>query len=435
MRQVVLVALLLFSVDARAQTDSAEVLSLSQALAHARENQPTLKQTQARYEAADAAADVARAPLLPQVVGTASYQRTTANFVQRPGFAASNNTKPASFKLFNFYNAGVTASQLIYDFGQTRGTLRSARESARAEQENVRVSEQSVDLTVRTAFFEARASKALVGVARDGLANQERHLAQAQAFVQVGTRPEIDLAQVRTEVANARVLLIRAENNYEIAKARLNQAMGRETGTQFDVADETLPSLPEEEQPIEPLLRAALEQRPELKALLRKVEGQRLLVSSVKGAYGPSLSVSTAATEAGNELDKLTWNWNAGVFLNWPLLEGGLTRARTREERANLQILRAQFDQLRQRLRFELEESRLAVRAAKAVVAASDEALLSAQDRLKLAEGRYAAGVGNVIELGDAQLALSNAQAQRVNAEYDLSTARAQLLNALGKPE
>jgi len=57
----------------------------------------------------------------------------------------------------------------------------------------------------------------------------------------------------------------------------------------------------------------------------------------------------------------------------------------------------------------------------------------NARERLRLAEGRYAAGVGSPIELGDAQLALTTAQAQAVQAQYNLSSARADLLAALGQ--
>ncbi|MGZ3425302.1 MAG: TolC family protein, partial [Polyangia bacterium] len=52
---------------------------------------------------------------------------------------------------------------------------------------------------------------------------------------------------------------------------------------------------------------------------------------------------------------------------------------------------------------------------------------------LRLAEGRYQAGVGSIIELGDAQVAATTAAAQKVQADYNVSTARAQLLNALGR--
>ena len=80
-----------------------------------------------------------------------------------------------------------------------------------------------------------------------------------------------------------------------------------------------------------------------------------------------------------------------------------------------------------------MEQARLAVRAAKASLVAANEAETNAKEQLRLAEGRYAAGVGSIIELGDAQVAATTAQAQKVQADYNVSTARAQLLNALGR--
>jgi len=65
-------------------------------------------------------------------------------------------------------------------------------------------------------------------------------------------------------------------------------------------------------------------------------------------------------------------------------------------------------------------------------LAAAEILVQNAHERLSLAEGRYQTGVGSIIEQGDAQLQLTSAQQQRVQAEFNLSTARAALLNALG---
>lgn len=145
-----------------------------------------------------------------------------------------------------------------------------------------------------------------------------------------------------------------------------------------------------------------------------------------------SMSVSTGLTKAGTGLSDLTWNWNANVLLSWPLFQGGLTRAQSREARANLSNLHAQVDSFRQQVRFEVDHARLAVQAAKAAIGATDEAVFNAQERLRLAEKRYETGVGNIIELADAQLALTDAESQKVQAEYNLASARARLLQALG---
>src|SRR5207245_9356816 len=100
---------------------------------------------------------------------------------------------------------------------------------------------------------------------------------------------------------------------------------------------------------------------------------------------------------------------------------------------ANWMTGRAQRDLPRLTMRSDVDGARLAVRAAKGSLSATQEALVNARERLRLAEERYQVGVGSAIELGDAQVALTQAAAQVVQANDQLSTARAQLLRALGR--
>jgi outer membrane protein len=399
-------------------------LTLAEAVRAAREREPSLVEARAATAAAAARERTALSALLPQLTGSASYARSTFN-------AAGG---PSSLRTIdNYVTVGLTASELLYDFGQTSGKWRAARASAEAQRATERDTGLKVVLAVHTSYFNTRAAKDLMGVARDNLANLEAHLRQIQAFVVEGTRAEIDLAQARTDRANGRVQLIKAQNDYETAKAQLNQAMGVEGPTDYDVADEVLPPIDGEDRGLDPLLDEALRGRPDIAALDRQVRAQELTLSAARGAYGPSLGVSTGIADEGTSLGSTTWNWNATLTLTWNLFQAGLTRGQVAEAGANVDSARARRDQLRQQARLEVEQARLAVRAAKASLDAAGEALVNARVRLRLAEGRYRAGAGSIIELGDAQMASTNAAAQRVKAEYDLASARAQLLRALGR--
>ncbi|HSB20422.1 MAG TPA: TolC family protein [Anaeromyxobacteraceae bacterium] len=398
-----------------------QVLTLDEAVRLARQNQPQLRQARAGAEAAAARADQARSPLLPQVFAGASYSRSTRN--GRPGLS------PAGEGL----DLSGTVSQLLWDFGQTPNRYRAARAGAEAQREAEQATGLQVVLGVRTAYFAARAAKDLVAVARDNLSNQEAHLRQIQGFVEVGTRPEIDLAQARTDRANAQVQLINSENGYAVARAQLNLAMGVEGPTGYDVADETLPPVEGEDGTTDALLAEALRARPDVASLASQLRAQQATLWAVQGGYLPSLGVSSGLTDAGTP-GSTYWNWNASLTLSWDVFSGGLTRAQEQEARANLDGLDAQGILLRQQVRLEVEQARLAVRAAGAALSAAGEALENARERLRLAEGRYQTGAGSVIEQGDAQVAVTSAAAQRVQAQYALSSARAQLLSALGRP-
>lgn len=407
-------------------------LSLADAERAALARQPQIVAAHALTNAADARAREARSPLLPQVVGTAEYLRETGNFAPRPGVAPTATTTSLT-NSFNYWTFGVTANQLIYDFGQTWGKYKAAELTTEAQ----RASEQALRLqilfVVRRSYYNACAQKALVGVAKETLDDEKRHLVQIEGFVRAGTNPEIDLAQGKTVVANAQVALINAENNYALAKAQLNQAAGLFTGTSYEVGQEEAIAVNDEDAALETLVKRAVAARPELAQIARQREAQERTLSAVKGGYGPALSATAGGSETGVALDGLVPNWDVGLLLTWPLFQGGLTRATVDEQAANLQSVDAQKNVELLQIRLDVETARLAVRAAKASIGAANDALTNGREQLRLAEARYSTGVGSILELTDAQVAYTSAQAQVVQARYGLATARVQLLAALGR--
>jgi outer membrane protein len=417
-------------------TVTTRVVTLADALETARAHQPLLRQARAATEAASAVADEARAPLLPQVTATADYARATANVILRPGVPAGSAAMAgsnSSSTTYNFFSSGVTVYQLLYDFGQTSQRWRAQRASAEATTLLESSAALQVELTVRATFFGARANRALVAVAEQTVANLRRHRDQTQAFVGAGTRPDIDLYQSRSDLAAAEVQLINATNNYSQSRAQLNQAMGVEGPIDFEVADESPGPTPGEDAPTDALLAEALKSRPDVASLADQVHAQQLTVRSVRGQYGPSIAAVAGLAEGGDAADRLSWNAQAGVSLTWLLYQGDATRATVREVEARIRGLNAQVDILRQQIRLQIEQVRLAIVAAKASQVGAREAQANARVRLQLAEGRYQAGVGNIIELSDAQVALTSAATQVVLAEFQLATARAQLIQALGR--
>lgn len=444
---------------AAGRADAQAVLTLEQALEYSRKHAPELLQAQTTVEAARARIDIARSPRLPQITGSVGYTRSTFNSggggfssssttgtgtgtgtgtdvttMTTTGSTASGGTSRSRFSLDtrDQWNATVRASQLLYDFGQSGDNLRSAEATEHAQEANARATALDVDHAVRDAFMTAAANKALVQVAEESLENQQRHFAQIQGFVTVGTRPAIDLAQARTDVANAKLQYVRAENNYAVAKTQLERAMGIDPG-EYDVSSQVPEAEPEENAGIDKLVDQAERARPEFAALQFQERAQEFTLSANKVAWAPSLALSGNVSEAGQELDALALNFGAGVTLSWPIYQGGVVGARVREAVATLAGIRIQRELFRKDTRRALEQALLSLHAAQSALDIADEVVVNARERLRLAEGRYSAGVGNVIELADAQLVLSNAQSQRVSATYELGQARLQLRIGLGR--
>lgn len=437
---LILAAALALPFPAAAQ--SGRVLTLAEALRTAKEHHPQLKVARAQTEVANARADEGFAPLLPQVTGSAGYTRTlryapgsSVPTSGNTGVGVSNTQSSLCVNANgdNCYTLGLRLDQLIYDFGQTNGRWRAAKLNARSQADSEKRSSQQVAFDLRSAYYNAAAARALLKVAQDTLANQDAHLKQSQGFVKAGTRPEIDLAQALTNRANARVQLINAQNGYDVARAQLNLAMGVEASIDFEVEPPPGEPVSGEESSTDELLPVALKSRPDLQAVTDQIRAQEATISATRGGYFPALGANSSLSDRGPSLGNMAWGWSAGLTLNWQLFGGGITKYQVREANAVASVLRAQYESARQDIRLAVEQARLAVRAAKASVEATHDAVVNAREQLRLAEGRYAAGVGNVIELGDSQVALTSASAQEVQSQFNLAVARAQLALALGQ--
>jgi outer membrane protein TolC len=137
---ILLIGLIATAGRVRAEGPGNQALTIDEALRLARANHPQLHVSHAQTEASSARVAEAKAPLLPQVNGNASYARSTANYVPQPGALPKNiststqtststststsasSPSSSSWNTVPSYNAKITASELIYDFGQTKRT-------------------------------------------------------------------------------------------------------------------------------------------------------------------------------------------------------------------------------------------------------------------------------------------------------------------------
>lgn len=412
--------------SAPAPAPTGRVLTLAEALRAAQERQPQLRQAQASTAAANARVDQNFASFLPQVSASGNYQRGLSA-------AGDDTTDISGYVRRGGFTFGASASQLLWDFGRTPGRWHAAQQNAQAQASLGEQTQRDVLAAVQTAYFAALAQQALVRVGQDTLANEQAHLAQVNALVEVGSRPEIDRLQQRTAVSNAQLQLIQAQGNAAATRAQLNQAMGVEDSSDYTLSEEQVAVVEGEAQPIGSLVQAAFENRPDLAASDAQLRAQEYQLSATRGNYWPSFTASLSATESGPNPANLSWGVNGQVGLSWPLFQGGLTRAQVREQQANINSVQAQRDALRQQVRLQVERAQLSVTTARQSVTASEEALANAREQLRLAEGRYKVGVGNIIELADAQLAATNAAVQRIQANYNLATARTELARSLGR--
>ena len=159
------------------------------------------------------------------------------------------------------------------------------------------------------------------------------------------------------------------------------------------------------------------------------------MLDSTRWQWSPSLSFGGGYSKTGLSLDALYDTWNFGITLSWNFLQGGFTTGQIKVAEQNLRVATAAVGVEQLQVRFEVEQAQATLLANKESLTAAQDAVVNAKEQLRLAEGRYQTGVGTIIELSDAQLQATQASAQLVQAQYNVSTARAQLLAALGRGE
>jgi outer membrane protein len=423
-------ALFLMSAHSRAQNNP---LSLSDCYRLAERNQPDLATAEAQIHVAEAHLKERRSSYFPHLSFGASHNQQTYNYAPTPG------TSPATASLlFNgerwssspYYFTGLNFSQNIYDFGLTRGSVvRGNAELAQSQQNRDRIRQQTL-LNVRNGYFAVLAAQELVQVRQKTVQNQTKHLDQINAFFNVGRVPKIDLTRQQVQLANAQLLLVQAQSDLTVAQAALATAMGLPVKNTFTLVDVlgTAQTL----DPVDSYLTDAQKSRPDLRALREVITAAEGDIVAARSNFRPHLNFTSFA-DFENLKFPLIWNLGFGESLLQPLLSGGFNRAFLNETEqaksaaeSNLRSATLQVDN-------EVYTDYANTTVSQQQIDLATKADQEAQDNLAFAEGRYSAGVGNIIELTDAELLAATAGAQVVTARYSYQLAYGRLEVAAGK--
>jgi len=298
----------------------------------------------------------------------------------------------------------------------------------------VATSELDIRTSVEIAFLEAVARRRLVLVAQATVQSEDAHLDQARRFVAAQAKDPIEVAQAQARDANARSALAQALSTEAIALATLRSAIGWIDPASSPTVANTWPTTSTDEPPaLVALVERARRARPEIVQLDKQLAAADASLAAAHAERRPVLSAS-ASTQwspgTGNWSPEPSWN--AGLSLTWSLFDGGRADADARIAEANLASAAAQRDALLVSLTSQLDLARAQIVANRANVAASTEAVVAARAQLRLAEARYAQGLGSQIELADAQTSVTTAEGNLVQAEFQLATAWADLRRATG---
>jgi outer membrane protein TolC len=411
--------------------NAAEPWTLERALDYALAHNPDARIAQQRIAAAQAGLEQADSAFWPQLQVQSSYTRTDNPMMafgsilnQRSYNSALNfNDVPDMDNL----NARGIVTVPLYAGGRNVAARQAARADTKAAQQDSAAIRNALGFEVSRAFYTVLKTRQFI-LATDAAVNSfATNLDIAQKRLAGGTLLKSDVLDIEVRLAQSREDLVRARNANRLAERALRNLLGIEGGD-FTVADAA------------PAVRAPdlgdVLQRPELAAARERESAAQAQIRGAKSGYQPRVSAfGSLDHDNGWVTGGDGSSYTAGVILQWDLWDGFLTRAKTREARANLESVREEQRKLRLALNLEMEQARLNLDAADERLSVTRKVIEQAEESVLLTRNRFEQGLALSTQLIDAETALVAARVRRAEAESDRSIAVAALRKALALPQ
>jgi outer membrane protein len=418
-----------------ARTSQAETqqLTLNECIKIALDNNPQIEIARQQYLASQGVLTQAKSFYLPRLSAGVGYGRQ---------YIDTDRQNIANQSLVDEDNVGsalLQVSQLIFDFGKTTGLIDTSSFNLQASAENLAQTYHDLVFDVKSRFYTVLESKRLIGVAEQAVANFEQQLYRAQRFYESGVRTKIDVTNAEVNLANQKLNLLRANADYKTSLVSLEQVIGTvpNNGDYEPVASEPpikelASQKPEMSDSLELLLQAAAENRPGLKQFDYLIQAAEASVTQAKGDYWPTIDAVGDYHKFETDLPSLSDQWQITARLNWEFFSGFETEGKVAEASAQLREVQAGLRDFQLEVTRDVTDSYLRADENREGVDIADQTVELAEENLRLAEGRYKAGIGDLLEFNDAQLLYTENQSNLVITYYNYLTALARIDRAVG---
>ena len=399
-------------------------LTLAEAVDIALAKNPALAAAEGRESGAWAARDGASAERWPQVQLTSRLAHTSEVPVsQIPGYP------PVPLAEEDAWITTASLQQLLFSGGRVSALVRQAESGAEAARMASLRTRQVTAYNAERAFRRLLAAQELTGVAAKNLAAAEDHLRVArQRFeARVAARFDVLRAEVQAEEARQEVILV--EGGLLVSRALLLQALGLAAGDYRAVAP---PRVDEARPGVDELLVQAGLLRPDLRELERQVAAAEEGVAAARAERAPTVGVAADYQLVDPESEMVFSHWTVGAYLSLPVLDGGRIAAHRQGAEAGLVQARAALESLRRQVEAEVRQATTHAASADAQVLVAQRRVEQAEELSRLADVRFAGGVGTATEVADAQASTARARYVLVLAESERGVAAAELSLAVG---
>ena len=354
--------------------------------------------------------------------------------------ASSAASQLQSFVQNKTWAVTFQARQILYSGGQVSAGIRIAKLTEDQTIFKLRDVIDAAISTVRQQFYTVLVNKALIGVQQEQVTLLQSQLQDQQNRFEAGTVPRFNVLQAEVALANAQPALIQARNNFHIAQLQLAKTLGVETR-----------NLPARQEPfnligslaIPPIytdlahgLQLARERRPFLKAQRQNILIEVESITVAAAGYKPTLSANAGYTVENDRTSKsladTVSGWFFGVSGSWAIFDGFETYGKIKQAKARLNEARVNYEDSVQQVDLEVQQSWANLQQATETIASQKKNIEQAEEAVRLARERLAAGAGTQLDVLNSTVALAQSQTTELQARLSYNTALAEFERVTG---
>ncbi len=289
-------------------------------------------------------------------------------------------------------------------------------------------------LNVSAAYYDVLKAMKALEIAEANVERLTKHRDAAQTRLRVGEVTKTALLRAEAELSGAQSEMVKAENSLNLAKAVLARVVGISGG--YDIKEAVVSSqVVNSTETIESLNQTALSERAELKSLelQRKIAEEQ--VKYAKGGYWPTLSIEGVYIRMDEDPSSPFFNKESiygALKLNFPIFEGGLTRAEVREAEARHRQSELSYEDLKKTISIDVETAYLDMKTQTGILKSLEDQLTFASDNYNAISKQFEFGLANSIDVMDANTLLVTSEKQLTDARYNYQLSILKLKRATG---
>jgi outer membrane protein TolC len=422
-------------------------LSLAKSLEIALSDNPTIKVADMEIQRQDWVRKQSVGNLLPNVSvsGQYSYSIVKQEMAKGLSFGADNSISTTASLSLPLY------APTVYE------TLKMNHTQMEQAVENARSSKITLANEVKKGYYNILLAEQSLAVLKESEKSIAETVKNTETMYNQGLASEYDLLSAQVQLSNLRPNIIQTENSIKTSKLLFKMYLGLPESADFTLAGSLDDFAEEVAMATVPTNEVDLANNADLRALdlqerllehqLQLVNASRLPVVSAftnfifsgndntmdfSSMVGGAMGGGGSSTEKKNE-----WWWqnplSAGISISIPLFAGGKNINKAHEIRNSISQLSLQKNYLRQSVNVQVENAFNAIVTAREKMTSNEITVRQAQKAYEIAEVRYNAGTGTILELNSSELSLTQAKLNYSQAIYDYLAARADYEKIIGE--